>query len=234
MQDGKRLGVKGVDAIDDDVVDPSTLFREEWPERDEAKRIIVFEILAGLLHWQAEPRHSTDPCLGIGEQLSPLASTFRTEATRTGRRVTSKESLEAMLVPFEESGPLVFSGDHTIGLRKLRLLVREEGDEHGRRIALRLFGTGKGGSEFACRLAESELVKTELVDRQWQPANSYSSSYPKNAPAFEMQTGIAHSGRASIIFSWLLTDQLPTRVERYVTARHQRCFTTRHKRRARC
>jgi hypothetical protein len=158
VKEGKRLGVKGVDTMDD-AVDPSTLFREEWPEREEEKRIRVFEILGGLLHWQAEPRQSSDPCLGLGEKLSPLTTTFRTEATRTGRRVTSTETMGAMLIPFEESGPLVFSSDHTIGLRKLRLLVREEGDENSRRIALRLFATGKGGSEFACRITESELTE---------------------------------------------------------------------------
>ena len=156
VKDGKRLGIKGVDddAVD---IDESKIIKREWPQRDEEQRVGVFVILAGLLHWQAEPRHSPDPCIGLGDSLSPLLTTFRTDATRTGRRVTSTEGLSAMMVPFEESGPLVFSGEHTVGLRKMRILVREEDDGSGHRKALRLLATGKGGSEFASRFEESEL-----------------------------------------------------------------------------
>jgi hypothetical protein len=159
VKDGKRVGVKGVDqeAVG---IDEAKIIRRKWPDRIMSNRVNVFMLLANLLHWQSEPRSSGDPCLGIGEKLSPLMNVFRMDVSKQGRVITAANSNVKALVPFEECGESVFDSDHTVGMRKFKLLIREVVDENGRRAAFRLLGRdNRGGIEYKGHFTEDQLEK---------------------------------------------------------------------------
>ena len=167
--------------------------RLQWPCRGHEERVMVLQIIVGLLHWgdDREPRLSKDPLLAVGEPHAPLRSSTRVLAggtsrgtlggvggaagatnARTGRQVTSTLKDETQ-VDFADAGPLVFDGEQGVGLRKFHLTIREVQTSKGKRHALRMLGKDKGGTEYTAEFLETELVdKLGLLPKSKTPTDA--------------------------------------------------------------
>ena len=163
----------------------------QWPCRTKKERVEILQTLVKQLHWaeDQEPRLSKDPTMAIGEKHAPVVVATRVSAgstgipssggggvggvsAKTGRMITSRLADETQ-VDFSEAGPLVFEGEQSIGLRKMKIEIREVQNSRRKRHSLRLLGTDKGGTEYTGEFLEEELVeKLGLLPKSKTPTDA--------------------------------------------------------------
>ena len=164
----------------------------QWPCRTKKERVEILQTLVKQLHWaeDQEPRLSKDPTMAIGEKHAPVVVATRVSAgstgipssggggggggvsAKTGRMITSRLADETQ-VDFSEAGPLVFEGEQSIGLRKMKIEMREVQNSRRKRHSLRLLGTDKGGTEYTGEFLEEELVeKLGLLPKSKTPTDA--------------------------------------------------------------